>query len=192
MSNATKIPTKICVTGRLSYAAIFEPTSFEGQDPKYSTAILIPKDDTKTIDLIQKAVAAATEEGKTKYWKGKTPVMRYPVLRDGDEERPDDENYAGHYWINAKSKNAPQVVLRYRDPATGRAAQATEQDVYSGCYANVMVNFYPYDMAGNRGIGAGLGNIQKLKDGERLAGGSSAEDDFEFEDEVLTDDDFLS
>ncbi|MFP5522322.1 DUF2815 family protein [Peptococcus simiae] len=192
MSNATKNPVKVCITGRLSYAAIFEPTSFEGQEPRYSTAILIPKDDKKTLDIINAAVKAATEEGKTKYWKGKVPVMRYPVLRDGDAEKPDDENYAGHYWVNAKSKNPPQVVLRYRDPETGKGAKATEMDVYSGCWANVMVTFYPYDTAGNRGIGANLGNIQKVKDGERLGGGSTAEDDFNFEEEVLDDDDFLS
>ena len=37
---------------------------------------------------------------------------------------------------------------------------------------------------GNKGIAAGLNNIQKVKDGDRLAGGSTAEEDFdELEDE---------
>ena len=60
--------------------------------------------------------------------------------------------------------------------------------MYSGCYGKISVNFYGYNSNGNRGIAAGLGNIQKLKDGESLGGRTSAADDFTTEDE----DDFLS
>ena len=49
------------------------------------------------------------------------------------------------------------------------------------------MTFYGYNSNGNRGIAAGLGNIQKLKDGESLGGRTSAADDFQTEDE----DDFL-
>ena len=48
----------------------------------------------------------------------------------------------------------------------------------SGDYCNVSVNFYAYNANGNRGVAAGLGNIQKIKDGERLAGKTSAAADF--------------
>ena len=71
-------------------------------------------------------------------------------------------------------------------------------EVYSGCYANVSVNFFGYNTNGNAGIGAGLGNIQKIKDGEPLGGFSNPEDDFEvldddeFEDEFADDDDLFS
>jgi len=44
-------------------------------------------------------------------------------------------------------------------------------EVYSGCYGRVNVNFYPYDWNGTRGIAAGLNHVQKLADGERLGGG---------------------
>ena len=53
-----------------------------------------------------------------------------------------------------------------------------QSEIYSGCYANVAVNFFPYLFAGKKGIGAGLGNIQKIKDGESLAGTRTAEQDF--------------
>ena len=56
----------------------------------------------------------------------------------------------------------------------------------SGDYCNVSVNFYAYNANGNRGVAAGLGNIQKVKDGERLAGKASASADFT---EVEGDDD---
>ena len=41
-------------------------------------------------------------------------------------------------------------------------------DVYSGMYARVTVNFFPYDASGNRGVGCGLGNVCKTRDGEPL------------------------
>lgn len=187
LKNETKVVISNC---RLSYANIFEPKAFEGQEPKYSVSLIISKDDKETIELIEKAIENATNEGKEKYWSGKTPKnLKYP-LRDGDEER-EDEAYENSYFINANSKNAPQIVGKERDRATGKAIALGEDDVYSGCYANVSVNFYAYNNV-SKGIAAGLGNIQKEADGERLSGAfSKAEDDFDFED-VDSDDDFLS
>ena len=60
--------------------------------------------------------------------------------------------------------------------------------VYSGCFCNVSVNFYAFNANGNRGVAAGLGNIQFVKDGDRLSGRASAESDFdalEDDEEVL-------
>ena len=57
----------------------------------------------------------------------------------------------------------------------------------SGDYANVSVNFYGYDADGRRGIAAGLGNIQKVCDGERLTGRANAANDFEALEEVDVD-----
>ena len=75
-----------------------------------------------------------------------------------------------------------QIVDRSVQPILDRS------EVYSGCYARVSVNFYAFNSNGNRGIACGLGNIQKVRDGEPLGGKSSAADD------VATDldDDFLS
>lgn len=49
----------------------------------------------------------------------------------------------------------------------------------SGDYCNVSVNFYGFNANGNRGVAAGLGNIQLVKRGDRLAGKASASSDFE-------------
>jgi hypothetical protein len=51
--------------------------------------------------------------------------------------------------------------------------------VYSGVYARVSINFYAFNSNGNKGIACGLGNIQKVRDGEPLGGKSKAEDDFD-------------
>ena len=47
---------------------------------------------------------------------------------------------------------------------------------------------YAFNSNGNKGIACGLGNIQKVKDGEILGGRTSASDDFE----TLEDEDFLA
>ena len=45
-------------------------------------------------------------------------------------------------------------------------------------YARVTVRFYPFNTAGKRGVGCGLGNVMKTRDGEPLSGGASAAADF--------------
>lgn len=60
--------------------------------------------------------------------------------------------------------------------------------MYSGCYARVSINFYAFNSNGNKGIACGLGNIQKIRDGEMLGARTNAADDFT----SLEDDDFLA
>ena len=182
MANVNK--TKV-ITGkntRLSYFHGWEPTSINGGPERYSVSVLIPKDDKETIKAINDAVDAAIEEGIAKFG-GKKPnkaAIKLP-LRDGDTER-EDEAYAGQWFINANSKTAPQIVDKAVKPILDR------DEVYSGCYARVSLNFYAFNSNGNKGIACGLGNIQKIRDGESLGGRSSAADDFSTEE----DDDFLS
>lgn len=178
-----KSNTKV-VTGvvRLSYANVWEPASINGGTPKYSVSLIIPKSDQKTIDAINAAVDAAIKDGAAKFG-GKIPnkaALKLP-LRDGDIER-EDEAYKDSYFVNSNSTTAPQIVDRSVQPILDRA------EVYSGCYARVSVNFYAFNSNGNRGIACGLGNIQKVKDGEPLGGRTSAADDFTTD----LDDDFLA
>ena len=83
-------------------------------------------------------------------------------------------------FLNASSKDAPQIVDRRVQPILD------PMECGSGDYCNVSVNFYGFAASGNRGVAAGLGNIQKVKDGERLAGKASATSDF---DEIEGEDD---
>ena len=160
---------------RISYANVHEPRAQEeGEKPKYSAAILISKDDEKTLGLIERAIEAAKKAGKEK-WGGKIPRNLKLPLRDGDEERPEDEAYENVMFLNASSIRRPEIVER----VNGELEELEDpDDFYSGCYCRVSLNFYPFSVSGNKGVAVGLGNIQKLEDGERLSGGSSAEDDF--------------
>ena len=173
MANKTMSNTKVIIPCRISFANIFEAKSINGSDPKFSVSCLIPKTDKKTLLAIHKAVEAAKEDGKTRKWGGKIPANLKLPLRDGDIDRPEDETYRGVCFLNASSKDAPQVVDRRVQPVTDPMM------VYSGCYCNVSVNFYPFNANGNRGVAAGLGNVQFVRDGERLSGRASADAEFE-------------
>lgn len=178
--NTNTNPTKVIVPCRFSYLHCWEPDSVNGSEPKYSVSAIIPKSDAKTVNAIKAAIEQAKKDSVSK-WGGKVPGNLKLPLRDGDIDRPDDEAYAGCYFFNANSRQAPQVVDSKVQPILDQS------EVYSGCYGKISVTFYGYNSNGNRGIAAGLGNIQKLKDGESLGGRTSAADDFQTEDE----DDFL-
>lgn len=180
-------PTKV-ITGvntRWSYANVWEAKSINGGAPKYSVSLIIPKSDTKTIEKIKAAIQAAYEEGESKLkGNGKTvpalSVLKTP-LRDGDLERPDDEAYAGSYFVNANSGTAPGIVDADRQPIIDHS------EVYSGVYGRASINFYAFNSNGNKGIACGLNNLQKMRDGEPLGGKTRAEDDFADDDEDFLD-----
>ena len=168
--------TKV-ITGkvRFSYVNIFRSRAFrEGQDAKYSICLLIPKKDKAGIAKIRKAIDEAVEEGISSKWGGKKPKNLRLPLRDGDEERADEApEYEGMLFMNANSTTKPGIV----DADLNEILDPDE--VYSGCWGRASVNFFPYDSNGNRGIGCGLNNIQKIRDGERLgAARAKAEEDF--------------
>ncbi|MEG1360239.1 MAG: DUF2815 family protein [Clostridia bacterium] len=180
--------TKV-ITGkvRASFVHVFEPASVNGSEPKYSCSFIIPKSDTATIAAIKAAIEETKQDGVAKFGGKIPPNLKLP-LRDGDIERPDDPNYADSYFVNANSKEKPGLVDRRRVPITDPL------ELYSGCYVRASINFFAFNTNGNKGVAAGLGNVQKWADGEPLNGRVRAEDEFEAldEDDDEDDDDFLS
>ena len=171
--------SRVTVRGRLSFVHVFKPhAATPGAEEKFSTTILVPKTDVETKQKIDAAIKAATELGVSEKWNGvKPPTVPNPIW-DGDGVKQNGEQFGpeckGH-WVftaSAKADYPPQVVDRRVQPILDQS------EIYSGCYANVAVNFFSYLFAGKKGIGAGLGNIQKIKDGESLAGTRTAEQDF--------------
>lgn len=178
--------TKV-VTGkvRFSYVNIFKSRAFQAdQDAKFSICLLIPKEDKATLKKIREAVDEAIQEGISSKWNGKKPANVKLPLRDGDEERADEApEYEGMMFLNANSTQKPGIV----DKDLNEILDPDE--VYSGCWGRASINFYPFSVNGNRGIGVGLNNVQKLKDGEHLgAARASAESDFD--DDFEDDDEF--
>lgn len=172
---------------RLSYVNVFEPSADPSGNLKYSTMLLIPKSDTKTIASIETAIKEATVLGKEKKFQGKIPAKLTSPLQDGDGVRPTDgepygEECHGHYLINAKANPSypPKVVDRNRQEILDQS------EVYSGCYARANISFYAYNSNGNKGVACGLNAIQKTRDGEPL-GGARVSVDEAFGDEFFED-----
>ena len=161
---------------RFSYVNVFTRKKNEdGSDGKYGVCLMIPKNDSAALKLVKDAIEAAKSIGKTSKWGGKLPGRLSTPLRDGDEERPDDPNFAGMYFMNANSNH--EVGVKVLENGAIEDALGSE-DFYSGCWGVASLNFFAYDSSGNKGVGCGLNNVIKTRDDERLGGGRSADQDF--------------
>jgi len=171
------------VTGecRLSYVHLTRPYKQDGQqDEKYKVTLLIPKRDTATKNRIDACIEAAIRKGMSEYWGNQRPsadALNLPIY-DGDGVRPSDkEPYSSEHndhWVMTASCGTlrkPEVVDMQGNPIIN------ESEIYSGMYGNVSIEFFPYNK-GRRGVGCALGNVRKTRDGEQLAGGTTAADDF--------------
>lgn len=149
----TRVGTKV-TTGivKLSCIHIFAPYAIdgiEGYEPRYSTTVIIPKNNIETIKAINEAIEQAKKDSDIKH------ILKTP-LRDGDVERPENPLYKSCYFLNANSKNRPGVV----DAAVQPILEPIE--VNNGCYSRVSIDFYSYNSTGNKGVAAGLCNIQYI------------------------------
>ena len=172
-------PMKV-LTGevRLSYCNLTTPRAAkQGGEPKYSVTILIPKTDVATKADIDAAIQAAAQEALTKVWNGARPPMLAVPIWDGDGVRksgvPFGDECKGHWVMTASTKNKPQVV-----GIDNINCELAPSDIYSGMYGRVTIRFFGYSNSGNKGIGCGLGNVLKTRDGEPLSGQASAASDF--------------
>ena len=157
---------------RLSYVHLFKPYAQQpGAEAKFSCTVLVPKTDTATKARIDAAIEAAKQKGVASKWNGVCPPMVPNPVHDGDGPRPSDgmpfgPECRGH-WVftaSAKSDYPPEVVDQNGNP------MINQSEIYSGVYAMVNVEFFPYAFGGKKGIGCGLGPVKKVRDGEALSG----------------------
>lgn len=182
MANQNNASTKV-ITGkqtRISYANLFEPKGFEDSKPVYSASLIIPKDDKRTLALIQNAIEAAYQNGlfKLRGNSNTTPALKdiNTPLNDGDKKRGDDPAYANAYYINAKNPDQPKLFDADRNPIIDRS------EIYSGIYGRASITFYAYNRKGNKGIACSLHGLQKVADGKPLGGSVCTADDFVVDD----------
>jgi len=155
---------------RLSYVHLLKPYANDpAQEPKYSATILIPKTDAENVAAVNAAIAAATEVGRNGKWNGVVPPVVNKPIHDGDGVKQDGTEFGpeckGHYLFTASSdKEHPVEIV---DRACNPIMDATQ--VYSGMYANIVINFAPYLYQNKKGVGAYLGPVQKVGDGEPLS-----------------------
>lgn len=174
----TNKPTQVTTNEvRISYEHLLQAYANQpGADPKFSATLLIPKTDIATKQRIDAAIQAAAQEGMASRWGGIRPPQLPTPVWDGDGVRQNGEAFGpeckGHWVMTASSKQRPEIVDHNLNPVI----DATE--IYSGMFAKVNVNFFAYFSNGKKGIGCGLGPVQKTRDGEPLGGRVSAAEAF--------------
>lgn len=167
------------ITGvfRASYAHVFQPQAPKGDgEPKYQITMLFAKSDQASYQAICAAMNQALEDGVQKVFGGHKPARPKMPLYDGDGVKDNGEPFGeecrGCWVVRASSKVRPSVVDQDIQPILD------PNGFYSGCYARASVNFFAFNQNGNRGVGCGLNNIQKIADGEPLSGRTTPEEDF--------------
>lgn len=182
MSQSTFIMTGVV---RLSFPHLFTKYSYiPGGKEKYSTVLLIDKNDEATVNAINAAIEAAIEEGIAKKFNGRRPAkstLNWP-LKDGDVEKAElDEAYAGKYYLNASTEDQIEIIDCNKNPITEPSM------VKGGDYARVMLNFYAYNAGANKGVSCELGHVQFIRSGEKLGRvkKSAASVFSEFKDDIL-------
>lgn len=161
---------------RVSYPNIFKPKKNElsGKEEYSLVAVFAPGTDLTVL----KKLAQAALVDKWGPDKAKWPTTLKSPFRKCEERKLRDgtmpEGYPeGGIFVSMKSAQRPGLVdSEVRDIIEPR-------EFYAGCYARATVTAFAYDFSGNRGVSLWMQNVQKMKDGEPIAGRAKAQDDFD-------------
>ena len=138
---------------RISYPSLFAPSVYKGKEGKYEATFLIPKEDTSTKAILDKAIEEALADAKI---KGKIPSDKC-CLSDGDEK--EDTNYHGYWSIKAGNKKRPQVINRGMSPIT-----EADGVIYPGCKVMAIIDIWIQDNDWGKRINANLYGVQFVAD----------------------------
>ena len=164
---------------RVAFPQVFRPkkNDLNGKD-EFSVVALFKKG--ISLVLLEKAAEAAMTkkwgENRNKWPKG----LRSPFRNQGDRAKTNDEGVEtmpqgyekGAIYLNLRSAQRPGVVDQDVQDIID------ESSFYGGCWARASINAYAYDVKGNKGVAFGLGNIQKLRDGDAFGNRTKPEEDF--------------
>lgn len=162
---------------RVSFPAVFEPSSYQGGDPKYSVVGLFypgkfTDADKKAWASMQAIADVASKDKFKKAVKDLPANLKRPIRSGAEKEHLEGYNVPGCMFATFSSKQRPGIVDRNKQPIL------TEEDFYPGCWARATITAYPYDNVG-KGVAFGLHNLQKLGDDENFTGRVAAEEDFD-------------
>ena len=166
---AKKLPST--PTGRVAFAHVFSKRQFdEDTEPKYELTLLFDED-TDVSDL-EAAIDACVED----QWEGEPPRKFKSPLKDVDE---DDAKYDG--WeigmkkLTLRSKYRPTILAK--DKSVISEDEENSELFYSGCYARVLYDAFPYDRKTSKGVAFELKGIMKMDDGEPFGGGGPTDEE---------------
>jgi hypothetical protein len=142
---------RLLVKGILSYPHLFQPRRVnENSDPRYSTSILIAKNDPQ-ISKLQNAIETEKSVGFPKGFPPKGTIC----LKDCVVEFPLQPELANYHVIPAGTgvDSKPNVVDMERMPIVDPSL------VFAGAEAIVSININSYNKPMNKGVTAYLGGV---------------------------------
>lgn len=173
------IEKKKCVTPvcRGSYVNILAPRPKPDQPDKLAWGLqcLFPKTDPAVIawkaDLSKIYAKVLVDKfGQEKAAK-MAARMRLPI-RDGDDPKEEEKALQGFWFMNANNNfRQPYVIGVTGKPVDPKIL--TPDDIYSGAWYRVMLEFWHYNTAGNEGISCSVAAVMKVRDDESLGGGTT-------------------
>lgn len=168
---------------RGSFVYVAEQRKKDGQENGYGMQVILDADD-KQVKRIEKAIDKALVEKFGEKALKLRKKFKLP-LRDGDDEDHEESPHLeGKVFFNANNKKKPGIQNKQNEKAD---LDDIEEYCYSGAYFHVSINFYGFDVDGNKGVAAGLNGVMLHKHGDRLGGGGFDKGDFN---DFADDDDF--
>lgn len=130
--------------------------SFKESMPlKYSTSVIIHKEDTDSIDKLNAAIEEATKLGIERFGdKIQNPQNPYLPIRDGDDGTTGDIAYTNSFYFNTSTPIRPRIVNKKCVDETH------DESYYEYRYARVSMNLIPYVMNDRLGISFRLNHVQ--------------------------------
>ena len=169
----------------LSYPQLFTPKApMGGGEEKYSCALVFPEGTDLT--ALKKAIATVAEEK----WGSKAKDMfKKGQLRNPLRDDAESKGYAeGSVFTNVRTKQRPGIVGIVPDPETGKPMPIEDESrVYPGVIVRASLTAFAYDSNGNRGVSFGLGNVQVIREGDRLDNRVKAVDEFDADASAVAD-----
>lgn len=186
---------RIKLTGRASFVHLNVPTKFneEATTKSYNMTLLIPKDDEAQMAVIKKAMR---EVAVAKWGAEKADAMLRQLMSGNRTALQDGDNvsyagFEGHWGLRTSAKEAEPPTLVYSDGSKNvRIPNEQNIKIYSGCYVNILGNFWAQDNKYGKRLNFSLAGVQFVSDGDRMGGAAPArEDDFEVIEAAHTEDD---
>jgi hypothetical protein len=164
---------------RVSYPYVFEPKTNPNSGKSEWTCQMIfdidrlsgDKNQSNLWDILQKSAHDIAEDRfGAKILADKKFKWPWKEGNDKDDKAVYPEN---SIFIESKTTLRAPAIL---DKDKGEILSADE--FYAGCYARATVSFFAWEFSGKRGVSCGLFDIQKVAEGDKLTGGTSAVEDF--------------
>lgn len=162
--------------GTLIWARLFEAEAMEdGQEKSFSCAIMFKKG--ADLDALRRGYKAACVD---QFGASKPPRRSKSCFIEGDELEELVEDYP--YLEDAELVLKLRRYEKYGQPQLwDQNVEAIESptEMYSGAEVVADVEFFGWERTSGSGVSCRVNGIQKVRDGEPLAGGNDTEDSFE-------------